>query len=773
LIFTPNASSLPKGKGSWAAQLKWKPAEENTVDFLVIMESEDSMKLNNDAIVLCKTLHLYVGSDANIQFRDVRKTVLEEESIAPPTDRVQYKPVEFISDPFDPYASVCYVPVEEGKIYTNRTRDVIPDRSIVEMAYHPENPIGFRWEPTRVRWDKTGQFQSGEFKRTFNNDRTAQSIWTSIHEPITKEMICTGSLFPKSEMADMAKLYYKVGVSKFDTKLTKGLQSFHNKYIKDKILLHSTLHSFKEPKLLDMSCGKGGDLQKWVRNGAHFVLGCDIAESGLIDPRDSIYKRYIEQIQERGGRDRVAPMVFVQADASKLYADGTAGMTPADRAILRSLWGHPEPTVPSMVRKLEGIASSGFHIVSFMFSLHYMFRDRAMFDGWLMNLGASLQTDGYFIGCCFDGDTIAKKLQAVPEGQVLVGAQKSTTLWSIRKQYDDSYTGVLPATDEGLGRAISVYFASIGEEHQEYLMSFPYLVKRLREIGCELLTEEEYRTIGLRNSTALFETSHEMAMEHGEIYPMIPEIQEYSYFHRWFIFKRKTNAVVAPPSNHTSPALVIRPAEDEAPAPILMREVAPPEDLIELDAIPEPAEPPKEDLISLDGEVETVSGPILKFYEKSVEKDDLKIKNKGWAKYISSAAPFEFHDRSDSSLTYPNLEAAMASEKFKLSTKPELGPSLFSKLNDLSEIRKKVKEVKKYGFNQEAWDEQKEDILDEYIFQRYQVDEEFQRILEAVKEQKVRLVFYTGPTAANELGGGLEGENLYGRALMSLVGTTY
>jgi hypothetical protein len=780
LIFTPNASPLPKGRGSWAAQLKWKPAEENTVDFLVMMEPEDSVKLNGDAMVLCKTLHLYVGSDANIQFRDVRKTVLEEETIAPPTERVQYKPLEFISDPYDPYASICYVPLEEGKLYTNRSRDIIPDRSIVEMAYHPENPIGFRWEPTRVRWDKTSQFQRGEFKRTFNNDRTAQSIWTSIHEPITKEMICSGSLFPKSEMLDMAKLYYKGGVSKFDTKLTIGLQKFHNQYIKNKILLHSTLHSFKEPKLLDMSCGKGGDLQKWIRNGAHFVLGCDIAESGLIDPRDSIYKRYIEQIQERGGRDRVAPMVFLQADASKLYADGTAGMSPADRAMLRSLWGHPEPTVPSMVRKLEGIASSGFHVVSFMFSLHYMFRDRAMFDGWLMNLGASLQTDGYFIGCCFDGDTIAKKLQSVPEGQLLSGTQRDTTLWSIRKQYDDAYTGYLPDTDEGLGRAIRVYFASIGEEYDEYLMSFPYLVKRLREIGCELLTEEEYRSIGLHNSTAMFETSHKMAADHGELYPMIPVIQDYSYFHRWFIFKRKTSAVVAPPSNHTSPALVIRPAEDEAPAPILMRESAPvPEELIELDNIvgdthsEAPSEAPTEDLISVDGELETVSGPILKFYEKSVEKDDLKINNKGWAKYLSSAAPFEFYDRSDPSITYPNLEAAMASEKFKLSTKPEMGPTLFSKLSDLSEIRKKVKDVKKYEFNQETWNEQKEAILDEYIFQRYETDEEFQRILEAVKEQKVRLAFYTGPTATNDLGGGIEGENLYGRALMALVGTTY
>jgi len=807
LIFTPNASPLPRGKGSWAAQLKWKPAEENTIDFLVKMEPNAVMKTDGDTLVLCKVLHLYVGSTEEIQFRDARATILQEDSISSPerSEKKIYRPVEFISDPYDPYASICYIPVEDGNVYTNRTKDMIPDQSIVEMAYHPERSVGFRWEPTRVRWDKTSRYQHGTFGRTFNNDKTAASVWTSIHEPITQEIISTGLLFSKKEMIDMVKLYYKVSLSASDTMFTKGLQHFHNRYIKDKILLQSTIKSFKDCKLLDMSCGKGGDLDKWIHHGAQFVLGCDIAESGLTDPRDNIYRRYIEKIQARGGRDRVAPMIFVQADASKLYVDGTAGMTPEDRGILRALWGNIEATVPPLVQRYKGIASQGFDVVSIMFSLHYMFQTRSMLDGWLMNLASCLKVDGYFIGCCFDGDAVANKLKPVPEGSVLSGTQKDTTVWSIRKQYDDGYSGYLPPTEEGIGRAIDVYFASIGEEHTEYLVSFPYLTKRLHEIGCELLTKDECRAIGLQNSTAMFETSHKMASDHGETYPMLPVVQEYSYLHRWFIFKRKTASMKAPITTGTPPAILTRPVEEEAPADVILRQSSP-EELIELDVpvaetatgtppslmirpaegvvspelmtSPPPDLPDLPETLSLAEEVRPVKGPILKFYEKSVKRDDLKIKQPEWAKILSTAAAYPFQDRSDASIVYPNLEAALTAEKYKIaSTKPEIAKTLVG-ISDLTDIRKLAKDIKKHGYDTAKWEAQKESLLHEYLLQRFEEDVEFQRILQAVADQDVRLVFYPGPTSTNELGAlvkgdAIEGDNLYGKALMALVGTTY
>jgi predicted NAD-dependent protein-ADP-ribosyltransferase YbiA (DUF1768 family) len=192
------------------------------------------------------------------------------------------------------------------------------------------------------------------------------------------------------------------------------------------------------------------------------------------------------------------------------------------------------------------------------------------------------------------------------------------------------------------------------------------------------------------------------------------------------------------------------------------------------------------------------TGPILKFYQKSVEKDDLKIKQKDWARYLSTYAPFAFKDLTDSSVEYPNLEAALAAEKYKqASNKPELGGTLFGSHGTLhqehvskgldameegAEIRKRsqANEMRKNGatFDGAKWNAVKKQILMDYLTQRYASDEKFRSILEGVKTFEARLVFYTGSTATNDLGGlskenSIEGENLYGKALMALVGLTY
>ena len=80
-------------------------------------------------------------------------------------------------------------------------------------------------------------------------------------------------------------------------------------------------------------------------------------------------------------------------------------------------------------------------------------------------------------------------------------------------------------------------------------------------------------------------------------------------------------------------------------------------------------------------------------------------------------------------------------------------------------------------FNQEAWDEAKERVLTEYVRQRYENDKHFKEILDALARQKARLVYFTAG-GATDMSGGIkgdvpEGENLYGRALMRVVGLRY
>jgi SAM-dependent methyltransferase/predicted NAD-dependent protein-ADP-ribosyltransferase YbiA (DUF1768 family) len=914
LIFTPNASPLPKGSGKWASQLKWKPSSQNSIDFLVRVEKERgpdgkptnmelvSTKIREDTnqAVRYKTLRLFVGSWFDPSLRDPRDTILNQKPY--PKSRESgdvYQPVEFAPTTEDPMASVCYLALNAGAtdaadaapatgamealdetMYTTETRDPISNNTIVEMVYHPERPAGWRWEPIRVRWDKTEKFGRNEVLGTLNGENNANDIWTSIHEPIDEMMIRTGALSEIEEpelRAPNKLMYYQRKANERDMYKIRGLSKFHNVYIKSGLLLSKVLGP--GASLLDMSCGQAGDIHKWVTSKVGWVLGGDIALNGLTMPRDGAYARYLtKKIESRGA---VPKMLFVQADASARYADGSAGQTPLDRAILRTLWGENDPAAPAAAVELRGRAAQGFDVCALMFSLHYFFRDRAMLDGLLQNIAETLKVGGFFVGCCFDGDAVATLLKTIGLGETKRGSMDGRDIWTITKQYEDS-DGVVPATDEGLGRAIDVNFISIGQTLTEYLVSFPYLQTRLAEIGLELLNESELAELGMKYSTNMFGTSYDMAIAEGHNFPMSPVIRTFSFLNRWFIFRRRAvgtvvrvgapspaavaaaaaaNALAANvaaagsapdapdapareegASNEGAPVLEISEIDaaelPEAtnlltPAAAEGEAVAPPRPALAREAPVGTETAAEEGAEAEEGEgaagageekpnaavaaearvgaddMAYADGPVYQFFHKSAPKDEFKIKDKQWRRYLSTFTPFEFRDFLNPAVVYPSFEAALGAAKYQIATnKPEMGSTIFSTTGRIAQETttrrmniagagaeptadqkeelaveegekmreaakpEKIRKVAKW--NQEAWEAQREQVIVDLVRQRYERDEHFRKILDAVKGQRARLVYFT--RGANELGStssANDGLNLYGRALMRVVGLKY
>jgi len=410
---------------------------------------------------------------------------------------------------------------------------------------------------------------------------------------------------------------------------------------------------------------------------------------------------------------------------------------------------------------------------------------------------------------------------------------------------------VLPATDESLGKSIDVSFISIGETYREYLVSFQYFVKRMAEIGMELLNSAELAAMNMVASTNLFSTSHEMAAASGRNYAMSSVIRTFSFLNRWFIFRRRSTAStlsLPPPPvfgvTATAPTTEDSPVEEQAPlepyvspdvvaafeqrlaaqprisAPaevqpneeeVEAEEVKNAEEMVNEDAEREADHEAEEEVEDAEPELTLATGPAYPFYYKSAAKDDLKIKEKGWRRTISTFAPFMFKDVKNSSIVYPNLEAVIGALKYELGTnKPELGAQLFSitgnmyqkyleekralgaspsaealaVLSDELGVRmrdaQKPATIKKTGaiFTPETYVAAIEAPLGTYLKQRYDEDAVFRKILDAVKTQKVRLVAYT-QAADNEMTGTVEkdgsvsGTNLLGRVLMKLVGLTY
>jgi hypothetical protein len=826
LIFTPNASPLPLGRGSWPEQLKWKPPHENTIDFLVLVDKErtkDGQPTTVDAIgtkyredsgqtVRYKTLRMFVGSNRDGAFADPRTTVLSDAPLPRSLDQGEWREVEFHpTEPRDPMAAICYIAISEGAgdpagataaataldtdtdvIRTTRTGDILQSDMIVEMAYHPERAPGWRWEPTRVRHDKTERWLRGARSGTMNADWVANSIWSSIHNPVTEEAVRTGRMLeclaPSAIIAPSS--YYNRRAPARDLMKVQCLRNFHNDYIKRNMLLRPTLGQSRSvtggsvgPHLADLAMGKAGDLHKWIAADVGYVFGCDVAAANLNDPEDGAYRRLLNKMIAMGGRDRVPPMMFVQADAARRLITGEAGVTTEDQTLLRREFGS------------GGIASGGFDVVSCMFALHYMFRDADTIAGFIQNLAEMVKVGGYFIGCGFDGDAVARLMS---KENTVVGRDGHTDVWALTKRYGGGIGSSVPPSDAGIGLAVDVDFISIGETHTEYLVSWPYLQSRLAEAGLEILTPAECAALSVPASSQMFSETWAHAEATGDVFAMSDAVKRFSFLNRWYIFKRRSDirpegprGVPAPPAALTEVAGPEAPLDEEAPA-LDVIELPLPGAVAEAEA--EAEEPPSRTFL--------IGAPI----PPGVATDNrLGIDLADWPTYmaLSTLVPGGIPDMTDDSVKYPSMEAAIASAKFQqASSMPQMGPQFFRMEGAIHQDYERKRggkgpeevaaltqkqmadtriasagpKMQSYGakWDKEKWPRVRNNIYQSYLTRRYTIDDRFRRMVDGIKALGGEILFANG-TDPTELGVGVRvdgsisgGDNMVGKWMLAL-----
>jgi hypothetical protein len=470
-------------------------------------------------------------------------------------NRDRYKPVPFQpTNPFDTKACFANIMlVEDGakelSMFTTEG-EYFEEDTIVEFSYDTSKPAGWRWTPLRVRYDKTTELKSG-LKNYGNAYHVANSNWQSIHNPITKEMISSGSGIPdyieesgeeENGAANEGVYYNRVGN---ETNLTRGLRDFHNLYVKNKLI---TSIANRGDTLIDYAVGKAGDLSKWNNANLSFVFGVDISHDNIHNRLDGACARYL---RDRATRKNTPAALFVNGDSGLNIRSGEAFKTQKDKEIVRAVFGNGPKDAKFLgqgVYNQYGTGAKGFNISSCQFALHYFLESKASMHRFLRNLTECTAVNGYFIGTCFDGKTIFQLLRDKSEGESFTIMDGERKMFELTKMY--SQTG-FPSDESCLGFPINVYQETIGKTFREYLVNFEYFTQMMENYGFALLGKRDAPK-QLPNGTGLFgEMFSAMEMEtrmdprkmsdYKNAHLMTSDEKQISFMNRYFVFRKTHN----------------------------------------------------------------------------------------------------------------------------------------------------------------------------------------------------------------------------------------
>ena len=148
-----------------------------------------------------------------------------------------YRPAPFV--PTDPMADfpiylcnqILKTNGNDKYLTTENGEEIFSDNMIVEFRFDKNAKKFWQWIPIRVRYDKTAEYRN--FQSNYgNNYITAQSVWRSINNPITEEMLSTGKNIP--ELMEDDNVYYNT--NQYQKNTTQSMRDFHNKYVKRNLI---------------------------------------------------------------------------------------------------------------------------------------------------------------------------------------------------------------------------------------------------------------------------------------------------------------------------------------------------------------------------------------------------------------------------------------------------------------------------------------------------------------------------------------------------------
>jgi mRNA (guanine-N7-)-methyltransferase len=180
-----------------------------------------------------------------------------------------------------------------------------------------------------------------------------------------------------------------------DSKI-KGLRSFNN-WVKSSII-QKFIGDERNLKILDMGCGKGGDLMKWKQaRKVELYVGADPADVSITQAR----ARYDEMCKKLRRHERIFHAEF--------YTKDCFGEFLGEIPIIKEVGIDPGVGPGNAISQRWG--GGGFDMVTMMFCMHYAFENETKARGMLRNVAGALKKGGRFIGCIPNSDVLSAKVR--------------------------------------------------------------------------------------------------------------------------------------------------------------------------------------------------------------------------------------------------------------------------------------------------------------------------------------------------------------------------
>ena len=260
---------------------------------------------------------------------------------------------------------VTNVVVKNGKIFCERDKNEIIDGDIVEMKFNGYHLITFIGLLLELE----------ETKKDCQWHTIADNIWKTINNPITDDIICGNTDLDELTFDEEMDSDYYIGQDNVNN--LEDLRIFHN-YVKSSLINTVGKLLPGSCKILDTSCGRGGDSQKYIALSKHktveFYLGLDIS-SNITEAAN----RYYYESQ----KNKVPKALFLQYDTSKYIHLKEGCMNFKCEQILDILMNNTKqypPEYENLYKHYHGIMNSGFDLISSQFSFHYYFQSESILE---------------------------------------------------------------------------------------------------------------------------------------------------------------------------------------------------------------------------------------------------------------------------------------------------------------------------------------------------------------------------------------------------------